>query len=97
MRSEIEVLLAANERASGFLDTPALEVEARNEADETSLMPSAVRIGLELGHHKILSRLGGGGMGEVFLAEDVMLARKVAIKLLSDKPVIDDLARKRLI
>ncbi|MGI8849355.1 MAG: protein kinase domain-containing protein [Pyrinomonadaceae bacterium] len=39
--------------------------------------------GQQIGHYKILSALGAGGMGEVFLAEDSRLARKVALKLLS--------------
>jgi serine/threonine protein kinase len=41
--------------------------------------------GIQLGHYKILDRLGAGGMGEVFLAEDVRLERKVALKLLPEK------------
>ncbi len=100
LRSEVEVLLAANERASGFLSTPALEVEARNEANEAvedSPSSSAIQVGQELGHYKILSRLGAGGMGEVFLAEDLKLGRKVAIKFLNEKTLVNDLARKRLI
>jgi two-component system LytT family response regulator len=38
--------------------------------------------GNSLGHYRILSRLGAGGMGEVFLAEDSRLLRKVALKVL---------------
>src|SRR5687768_17196801 len=38
-----------------------------------------------IAHYRIISRLGAGGMGEVFLAEDTRLDRKVALKLLTDK------------
>jgi eukaryotic-like serine/threonine-protein kinase len=41
--------------------------------------------GAEIGHYKIIDRLGAGGMGEVFLAEDTRLDRKVALKLLHEK------------
>jgi len=39
--------------------------------------------GTRLGHYEIRSRIGAGGMGEVYLAEDMKLRRKVALKLLS--------------
>jgi tetratricopeptide (TPR) repeat protein len=53
--------------------------------------------GMVLSHYRILSRLGAGGMGEVYLAEDTKLDRKVAIKFLSAKAASDDGAKKRLI
>jgi serine/threonine protein kinase len=39
-------------------------------------------VGQNLGHYKILDKLGAGGMGEVFLAEDATLKRQVALKVL---------------
>jgi serine/threonine protein kinase len=44
-------------------------------------------IGTNLSHYRLLSRLGAGGMGIVYLAEDVRLGRRVAIKLLSESAV----------
>jgi serine/threonine protein kinase len=41
------------------------------------------------GRYKILSAIGAGGMGEVFLAQDTRLRRKVALKILPEKFMID--------
>ena len=50
-----------------------------------------------ISHYRIISRLGAGGMGEVYLAEDTKLDRKVAIKFLAEKLITDEQASKRLI
>lgn len=52
--------------------------------------------GKVIGSYKVLSLLGKGGMGEVYLAEDTKLRRKVALKFLSKELVNDSLARRQL-
>ena len=54
-------------------------------------------INQQLARYKILAKLGAGGMGEVYLAEDTTLDRKVAIKVLPDHLLSDEHARKRLL
>ena len=50
-----------------------------------------------ISHYRILHQLGAGGMGEVCLAQDTKLDRKVAIKFLPESMVADEQARKRLV
>ncbi|MBP1598066.1 MAG: serine/threonine protein kinase, partial [Acidobacteria bacterium] len=54
-------------------------------------------IGKTLGHYCILEKIGQGGMGEVFLAEDTSLHRKVALKFLPRALQQDPIAHKRFI
>jgi serine/threonine protein kinase len=54
-------------------------------------------IGKSVGHYRITSKLGAGGMGEVFLAEDTRLERQAAIKLLPAEMAADPERRKRFL
>lgn len=76
LRSEVEALIDSHDRAESFIESPAFEVMAQSLSQNDSV------VGSTLGHYQILSRLGGGGMGEIYLAEDVRLGRKVALKAL---------------
>ncbi len=60
-------------------------------------MGSPLSSGTQLGRYKILSQLGVGGMGEVYLAEDTKLNRKVAIKLLPAGSIESETANRRLL
>jgi eukaryotic-like serine/threonine-protein kinase len=60
-------------------------------------MATPLSAGTKLGPYEIRSLLGAGGMGEVYLAQDTNLDRKVAIKVLPERLVADEQARKRLV
>ena len=77
LRAEAERLIAAHERESSFIDSPIF-AEAAALTDDGDESP----VGRRIGPYQVISQLGRGGMGEVYLAEDTRLRRKVALKLL---------------
>ena len=82
LRHEVISLLVANNQATDFLKTPVLEADTKMLGLEQSASLSQSPVGRQIGQYQVLSKLGAGGMGEVFLARDTRLDRKVAIKML---------------
>jgi serine/threonine protein kinase/Tol biopolymer transport system component len=79
VREEVEALLTADAGNDDFLSSPAYEFAAGMLANE----PSEFLAGQKIGRFEILCLLGAGGMGQIYLAHDGNLGRKIALKLIA--------------
>src|SRR5579859_2492931 len=91
LRRRVAALLAAFGQAGSFLQQPAAKTDATADlaaAKPSANGPPAERPGTMIGPYKLLQQIGEGGMGTVYMAEQMEpLQRKVALKLI--KPGMD--------
>jgi serine/threonine protein kinase/tetratricopeptide (TPR) repeat protein len=98
--NDVESLLRSAEEPVDFLSQAVMEVaHSMKSMDQTGMAAAGVQparsretiaSGTLLAHYKVLSLLGTGGMGEVYLAEDMRLRRKVALKMLQPELTLDE-------
>lgn len=86
LRREVGSLLTSYERSENFIELPAFQVAPELVTNDRA----GALVGKLIGHYRIESLIGVGGMGEVYLARDEQLGRKAALKLLPDSLTTDE-------
>ena len=80
LQKEVESLMSSDGRSGTFLDSPAYEAAAEMIVNDKS----GLQKGRTVGPFEILAFISRGGMGEVYLAHDSRLSRRVALKVLPE-------------
>ena len=90
LRQAVQSLIKSHEESTNFVDKPGFQAAAEMLLGRIDFAP-----GQQVAHYRIISKIGEGGMGQVYLAEDSKLKRYVALKVLSSVGASD--ARRRLL
>jgi serine/threonine-protein kinase len=81
LMAEVKSLLASSDNSEGFLEQPAVAAVA----DLIHSQANRLKPGTRLSHYEVIRQINSGGMGEVYLAQDQKLDRRVAIKILNQR------------
>src|SRR5580692_8028216 len=99
LEREVHSLLTAQRQAGSFLENPAIEEAARalaqQQQNDHERQPDDSPIGRTISHYRVIGKLGAGGMGVVYEAEDIRLNRRVALKFLPENLAHDSKALQR--
>jgi serine/threonine-protein kinase len=98
LRREVESLLAHHSEGGSFIETPAFadaDASPLRSHNSRSLNPKSGLAETVIGHYRVLGKIGGGGMGVVYEAEDLKLGRHVALKFLPEELAEDAQSLRR--